>query len=78
MNPPEITIVQAWPAVLDTKTAAAYIGESPSQFIKIVRLYPTRLRSYNLLPNGETRFDRADIDAFIAWRKGIGVERRTA
>ena len=74
---PTIIVIQSWPSIMDSETAAAYLGESKSQFIKICRLYPDRLRSFNLLANGETRWDRDDIEMFKQWRKVIGVERRT-
>ncbi len=73
-----VAVIQAWPAVLDRHTAAAYLGESETQFIKIVRLYPSRLRSFNLLENGETKWLRDTLDAFLEWRESVGVERKAS
>jgi hypothetical protein len=73
---PSLTVINEWPAVMGTADAAAYLGESTSQFTRLVRLYPNKLRTFNLLPNGEVKFRREDIDAYIEWRQSVGVERR--
>lgn len=72
---PAVTIVNEWPAVLGRHEAAAYVSQTPAQWERITRLYPDRLRTFNLLPNGETKWRRVDIDAFLDWRQSVGFER---
>lgn len=75
MPSPAITIVQDWPGVMGAEVASAYIGVSRSQFFKLVKLYPDRLRTYNLVPNGDVKWSRESLDSFRLWRESIGVER---
>ena len=63
------------PFAMRAKEAAAYIGESETQFRRLVGIYPDRLRPFNYLPKGEAKWSRDDLEAFVGWRKAIGVER---
>ena len=76
MQPPNVSIVQGWPAVMGADVASSYLDVSRAQFLKLVKMYPDRLRTYNLIPNGDVKWSRETLDAFRVWREAIGVEKR--
>lgn len=69
-----IVLVKVWPEALGQKEAAICLGVSESQFKKLVRLYPDKLRPFNLLPKGDPRWLKRTLDEFLAWREVVGVE----
>lgn len=75
MIEPTLTVIQSWPSVLGAETASVYLGVSKSQFFKLVKMYPEKLRSYNLVPNGDAKWSRESLDEFRMWRESIGVEK---
>lgn len=75
MTPHTVVHVQDWPAVMDRQTAAAYLGVSDSHFQTILKTYHDRVRAFNLLPNGDTKWSRDTLDAFVKWRESLGVEK---
>lgn len=76
MKEPTINVLSGWPASLCQEDAASYVGISRTQFVKICKLYPDKLRAFNLLGGGDPRWSRDAIDEFLLWRKSIGVEER--
>jgi len=66
---PEIHVLQDWPAAMCAKLAAQYLDVSPPQFARIEAEYPDRLRPMSLLPKGEKKWSRVQLDEFIAFKR---------
>lgn len=63
------------PDVVGAKEAAYLLGMKETAFRETVKLYPDKLRAFNLSPNGRAVWSREDILSFREWRKSIGLER---
>jgi hypothetical protein len=79
MVQPAVTLVQDWPFDMNEEMAAAFLSCSRPHFRSLVGLYGTDyLRPHNLLPGGENRWSRDQLERFVKWRESIGRESKTA
>ena len=69
MARPEIHVLQDWPAAMSAQLAALYLDVSVSQFRNFVSQYPDRLRAFTLVPKGDKKWSREQLDGFLEFRR---------
>jgi hypothetical protein len=74
---PAVHLIQDWPFDMDESLSASFLAVSQPQFRKLVGLYGSDyLRPHNLLPGGDNRWTRHQLEKFVNWRASVGREEK--